>query len=122
MSGKTILVIEDDKAISADLELLLSSEGYRVTCAANGKDALAALRASAELPSLLLLDIMMPVMDGWQFRSEQSADPKLSSIPVVVMTADGQAAQKAAKMNAQGFVQKPFDIDRLLAVVAKAAA
>ena len=73
------------------------------------------------MPDGITLDVMMPIMDGWEFRNEQAKDPRLSSIPVIVMTADGHAAQKAAKMAAQGWVQKPIDIDRLLAVVASLA-
>lgn len=115
---KSILVVEDDKFISADLELLLSSEGYSVACANNGDEALSILQRSNSLPSIVLLDLMMPVMDGWEFRAAQIRDPRLASIPVVVMTADGQAAEKAKKMNAKGFVQKPFDIELLLKVIA----
>jgi CheY-like chemotaxis protein len=116
---KVILVVEDDKAIASDLKTLLSFEGYKVFCAMNGAEAIEILRSGSVSPSLVLLDLMMPVMDGWTFREHQSNDTGLATIPVVVMTADGNAAQKAEKMQAQGFLVKPFDISRLLELVAK---
>ena len=112
--GKTVLIIEDDQAIGESLELLFSSRGFDVLHAENGDDALTILRHRAALPSLLLLDIVMPVMDGWAFRSHQTQDPRLAPIPVIVMTASGNAAQKAASMAAQGWIEKPIDVARLM--------
>jgi CheY-like chemotaxis protein len=65
------------------------------------------------------LDVMMPIMDGWQFRTQQLADVKISKIPVIVVTADGNARDKAVVMNAQGWINKPFKIDEILEAVAK---
>jgi CheY-like chemotaxis protein len=118
-SQKAVLVVEDDEAIRSDLAMLLESSGYAVEQAENGDIAIKLLQSKNELPRLVILDIMMPVMDGWQFRAAQVQDSRLASIPVVVMTADGHAKQKAAKMQAQGYVQKPIDIDLFLGEVAK---
>ena len=92
---------------------VLEAEGYRVAIAANGYEALEQLRTES-LPALILLDMMMPVMDGWQFRAEQQKMPELASIPVVTVTADGNARQKALSINAAGCLAKPVTIDSLL--------
>ena len=119
--GKTILIVEDDEDILSDLNELLTGEGYNVLCAENGQIAFNLLHSLKVLPSVVLLDIMMPVMDGWQFRILQTQEPKFARIPIVVMTADGQAPQKAAKMNAPGYVQKPIDVEKLLATIIRVA-
>lgn len=117
----TILIIEDDLAIRTYLSMLLELEGFQIRQASNGQEGLNSLEKDKTLPSLIILDLMMPVMDGWQFRENQVADPEASSIPVVVMTADGHAPEKAAKMGAQGCIQKPLNIDLLLKTVNKFA-
>src|ERR1044071_1184503 len=76
-----ILVVEDDSAIREVLTDVLESEGYQVLNAANGREAIQLLRSST-LPCLILLDLMMPVMNGWQFRDEQRQDPLLAPVPV----------------------------------------
>ncbi len=113
---KTILIIEDDHAIRGDLESLLKLEGYTALTAANGEIALKLMAESTQIPDVILLDIMMPVMDGWKFREAQVLLPRIASIPVLVMTADGHAPEKAEKMNANGFVKK-IDIEKLLDLV-----
>ena len=117
-TGKTILVVEDDVDIRSALLGILEDEGYAVVGAANGAEALEHLR-SVGLPSLILLDLMMPVMNGWQFRAEQKQDQNLNRIPVVVISADGNVRQKAASIDAQGFLKKPIDLDNLLELVEK---
>jgi CheY-like chemotaxis protein len=117
--SKSILLVEDDDAIRTDLSFILTSEGYSVVAKENGQKALEYLTGRELRPDLILLDVMMPVMDGWQFRQAQIQVPEFASIPLVVMTADGHAPQKAALMSAQGFVQKPIDLDHLLDVVAQ---
>src|SRR3982074_3818832 len=92
--NKNILVVEDDPDIRAALTQILSDDGYAVATAANGQEAIDHLRRTSP-PALILLDLMMPVMDGWQFRSHQKQDPALKSIPVVIVTADGSAQNKA---------------------------
>ena len=82
-----LLLVEDDDDLREDFALILRSRGYRVEVAANGAEALARLRARAPLPCIILLDLMMPVMSGWELRSAQLADPVLAGIPVIVLTA-----------------------------------
>ena len=113
----SILVVEDDPDIRDALAAVLETEGYDVAKASDGQEALGQLRTSAT-PSLILLDLYMPVMNGWAFRAEQLRDPKLASIPVVVVSADSRVANRAADLGAAGWVGKPIDFDRLLALVA----
>ena len=110
---KRILIVEDDPDVAGSVAEVLEASGYGTTIAANGREALDRLR-SDELPDLILLDMMMPVMDGWQFRAEQRKSPALDAVPVVVVTADGNARGKAAAIQAAGQVQKPVTIDSLL--------
>jgi len=93
---------------------LLSLEGFRAASVANGREALDYLQ-DAETPRLILLDLMMPVMDGWEFRRLQQADPALRSVPVIVLSALDQA--RATGLDATAFLKKPLDFDRLLALV-----
>src|SRR5206468_2477028 len=83
--GPEVLVVEDDEAVRAMMRSALAEAGYRVQAAANGQGALAVLRVRR--PDAIVLDLMMPVMDGWAFRDEQLAVPGLRDIPVVVVTA-----------------------------------
>jgi len=114
-----ILLIEDDLDLLAVETQLLNDEGYAVTVATNGQEALTLLRASDQrpLPCLILLDLMMPVMDGWQFRAEQIRDPRLADIPVVLLTADGGAAEKRARLAAAAALTKPVTVLQLLHTV-----
>jgi CheY-like chemotaxis protein len=114
--GKTILIVEDDAATRDALAMILSAEGFAVIGAANGEEALNRLH-SPPRPDLILLDLMMPVMDGWQFRREQARDPAVSAIPVVVLSADGNVHQKAATLRAAGYLQKPIDVEPLLEMI-----
>lgn len=112
--SKRILIVEDDEDIARNLLELLSAEGYLVEHARDGKVALEKLGVSAALPSLILLDLMMPNMDGFQFRQNQELDPRLGAIPVVVMTADAQIEAKRHRLGARAFVRKPLNVDVLL--------
>jgi CheY-like chemotaxis protein len=114
--GKTILVVEDDAATREALAMILGGEGYTVVGAANGQEALGRLRGDVH-PDLILLDLMMPVMDGWQFRREQVRDPALAAIPIVVLSADGNVHQKATSLRAADYLQKPVDPEHLLEVI-----
>jgi CheY-like chemotaxis protein len=114
--GKRILVVEDDAATRDALSLILSAQGFDVQGAANGQEALALLRSGPH-PDLILLDLMMPIMDGWQFRREQTRDPTLSAIPVVVLSADGNVQPKAAALRAAGYLQKPVEVENLLEAI-----
>ena len=91
---------------------LLSLEGFRAATAANGREALEYLQGPDEKPDVILLDLMMPVMDGWQFREAQLHDPELSNIPVVVLS-----AVKDEKVSAKRHFSKPCDLDDLLDTV-----
>jgi len=108
-----LLVIEDDPAVLDALREVLEDEGHEVLVAANGREALTRLR-SENRPNLILLDLMMPVMSGWEFREAQLQDETLAAIPTVILTADGRAAQKALELQSAGFLQKPIQPDRLL--------
>ena len=112
-----VLVVEDDADIRTALIEVLADQGFRTTGAANGREALALLRGAAEKPKLVLLDLMMPVMDGEAFRSAQLTDPALKDIPVVVLTAHPRGEDTAARMHVSGFLQKPIALERLLAAV-----
>ncbi|KYF73775.1 response regulator [Sorangium cellulosum] len=118
MGEKTgrILVVEDDLDIRSILSQLLVFEGYDVEEAADGAEALALLRRDKP-PALILLDLMMPVMDGWQLRAELQRDPALSSIPVVIVSADVRAEQEASRLRVAGLLKKPLQIEPLLDLV-----
>jgi CheY-like chemotaxis protein len=115
-----VLVVEDDVDILRAIVQVLEDEGYAVRVAANGQAALDTLRApGTSLPCLILLDLMMPVMDGWGFRAAQLRDPTLAQIPVIVLTADGNAVDKGPLMNSAGALRKPVELMTLLAAVAE---
>jgi CheY-like chemotaxis protein len=111
-----VLVVEDDLAIRETLRELLEHQGFKVSAAANGREALADLAGRAS-PQLILLDLMMPVMDGVEFRTEQRRDPRLAQIPVVVISAEHRPEEKVSGMAVDGFLAKPFALDALLATV-----
>ena len=115
---KQVLIVEDDADAATSVAEVLESEGYRTALAAHGLEALESLR-NGNRPDLILLDMMMPVMDGGRFREEQRRLPKVADIPVVTMTADGDARRKAASIEAAGYVRKPLSIDGLLEVVGR---
>ncbi len=114
---KKILIVEDDACIREVMEEILESEGFEVSVAINGQEAIDNLRKTEDLPDLILLDLMMPVKDGIAFREEQKEDLRLCGIPVVLMTADGQIEAKKKKMDAMDFLKKPIDIDKFLEAV-----
>ena len=115
-SSGYILIIEDDDDIREALAQILELEGYSVREAANGREALD-ISSREPLPSLILLDLMMPVMDGWQFRSEQMKDPTLAKVPVLVISADAGVHEKVASFGAASVLPKPISLDRLLRAV-----
>lgn len=112
MAAKHILIVEDDHDVAQSVAEVLEASGYGTGIAANGREALDYLQNTQT--DLILLDMMMPVMDGWQFREEQRKLPALDSIPVVIVTADGNARGKAEAIQAAGLVSKPVTIDGLL--------
>jgi CheY-like chemotaxis protein len=115
-NARTIMVIEDDEDILSTLESFLEGEGYRVQAAANGREALEAIKAGGQLPTLILLDMRMPVLDGWQFAAafrEQYG----GAAPIVVMSAAADTAQRAQQIGATGWLSKPFELSALLEVL-----
>lgn len=114
---KRLFIVEDAIDIQTLLRKLFELEGYQVVCASNGKEALEKLQTLEELPHLILLDLMMPVMDGYEFREKQKQFDRLSQIPIVIMTADGDIQARKGRIEAIGFLRKPVDIDTLLATV-----
>jgi signal transduction histidine kinase len=111
-----ILLVEDDRSIRNALQGILEDEGYAVTTAENGRQALDQLRSSAA-PKLIVLDLRMPVMDGWEFRAAQKSDPGLARIPVLAVSADGSA--KAAAIDAEAYLRKPLSTDALLNAIGR---
>lgn len=114
--GKDILLIEDDDGTRTDLAELLEEQGYAVTAVVHGKEALDRL-ASGFRPRIILLDLMMPVMNGWEFRAELLKDPSLAAIPVVLLSGAGDLAQTAAALSAIGYCKKPLQLPRLLELI-----
>jgi CheY-like chemotaxis protein len=114
--GHHILVVDDDEDTRNSMAMVLELQGYGVVTAANGQEALERLR-DADLPCLILLDLMMPVLDGWQFRDQQRQDPALAPIPVVVVSAHGALDEKAAALDAAAYLRKPIELDQLLNTV-----
>jgi CheY-like chemotaxis protein len=111
-----ILVVDDDPASVEALCELLKKEGHDVVCAENGRQALERLREGRQF-CVILLDVMMPVMNGYEFREEQLRDSSLAPIPVFVLTADWSARKKAEELHAERFFQKPVSPPELLAAV-----
>jgi len=112
-----ILVVDDDAGIRDSLADLLDDEGYQVVTASDGRDGLAKLRQlNGSRPCVILLDLMMPVMNGPQFYAEQQRDPQLASIPVVVISADANVRAKAAQFGGE-YLAKPVKIEQVLDVV-----
>ena len=115
---RRVLVVEDDAEIRESLLEALADHGHPAEGAANGKAALDQLRGS-ELPCLILLDLMMPVMDGQTFREEQMKDPHLAQVPVVVVSADRDVGEAARTLHATAWLQKPLKVDELIKTVMK---
>jgi len=109
-----VLIVEDDDDLREMMAHMLTIEGFDAATVANGREALKYLQ-TAEKPHVILLDLMMPVMDGWEFRRQQKADPDLAPVPVIVLSALDQS--RAATVDAAAFLKKPLDFDRLLELV-----
>jgi CheY-like chemotaxis protein len=108
-----ILIVDDDRDILATMRLVLECAGYHVSTANNGAEALAQLR-SEPAPCVIFLDLMMPVMDGWEFRAEQLQDRRLAAIPVIIMTGASKSVARASSAEAAGLLEKPVALDALL--------
>jgi CheY-like chemotaxis protein len=106
---QSVLVVEDDTEIRSALQGVLKSEGYEVSTAANGAEGLEELERKK--PGLVLLDLMMPVMNGWEFLKEKNRDANLAKVPVLVISA---VAGSPNIPGALGFLKKPIDLNRLM--------
>jgi CheY-like chemotaxis protein len=117
--GKTcVMVVDDDREVRDMLRLALEQVGYMVEDASNGAEALERLHGGLR-PSLILLDLMMPTMTGWEFRDAMVRDPSLGSMPVVVLSAVERLEDAARAMGGLEFVSKPISIRRLLKLVGR---
>ena len=114
MDKKTIMVVDDDPDVRDAISELLERHGYAVVPASNGDEALHELKDRSVRPALILLDVMMPVMDGQAFCAEQQTDPELRDIPVVVFTAFGAALDGMQEIKALARLEKPMQADQLL--------
>jgi DNA-binding response OmpR family regulator len=119
-AGRTVLVIDDDPGVLEVLELALHAEGYRVVMARNGREGLE--QARVEQPHLMVVDLMMPIMDGWQFVRECRSTSLLDRTPVIILSAAHNIDQAVRDLGVQAVVAKPFDLDFLLDLVASHAA
>jgi signal transduction histidine kinase len=113
-AARRILLVEDDPDIRVSLQTILTEEGFDVVACNNGREALSRL-GSMTAPDLIILDLMMPVMDGWQFRIQQKNDPAIAQIPVIAISAD--ASSKAAAIDAAAYLSKPFDHGALMGAI-----
>ena len=112
--SSTVLIVEDDLDTREMLEQFLAIEGFHVETAENGQHALERLGAGVGA-CVIVLDLMMPVMDGWQFREEQARRADLADIPVIVVSAAGR--DRIERIQADAYVSKPIDLDELLGCV-----
>jgi CheY-like chemotaxis protein len=114
-----ILVVDDDPDCRDAVRTVLEGAGYRIAEAKDGREALAFVQKALEKPALLLLDLMMPTMDGWQLRGQLRSDPELAAIPIVIMTAHVGVLRAVSNATpATPVLAKPLDVDRLLQMVA----
>ena len=110
----TVLVIDDDPGIRRLMASFLKLEGFQSVTAANGKEALAYLRDVGAV-DVILLDLRMPVMDGWMFRREQRRDPAIADIPIVVLS--GADAERAAELAAAAWFEKPVSVPKVISAI-----
>lgn len=116
---KRVLVVEDDAALRETVAEILADAGYEVSSAGNGVEALAS--ADVERPDLILLDLMMPTMNGWQFRAAQRQRPALAQVPVIVLSACTDLEGEPSLGDVAALFAKPLDIGELLAGIRRYA-
>ena len=117
---KHILLVDDDMGILQTLGEILTDSGHRVVCAANGQEALDMLAGMLSLPHLIITDLMMPQVNGWELRHRLCTKPRWSSIPVLILSSEASALQPEAWPNGEapdGFLRKPFALSHFLRVV-----
>jgi CheY-like chemotaxis protein len=111
-----VLIVEDDLAAREPLEELLRQEGLDVQLASDGAEAHEHLRGGVR-PCVILLDLLMPGMNGYEFRAEQMRDPALAKIPVVVLSGDAFVDEKALQLGIDDYLRKPVDADQFIAAI-----
>jgi CheY-like chemotaxis protein len=109
-----ILIVDDDLDSGEAMSELLANQGFEVALAADGQRALEAMRGAHTLPDIILLDLMMPVMNGWQFRTAQLNDPQLAAVPVIILTASSASDSQLSQLKAAALFHKPVDADTLV--------
>jgi CheY-like chemotaxis protein len=114
-TNQSVLVVDDDRDVCNTIKEVLEIQGYGVVIAFDGAEALTRLRNGLR-PLVVLLDLMMPGMNGFEFREQQRRDPELAPLPIVVLSGDGRVPQKAASLGLEG-LQKPVSLRALLNVV-----
>ena len=115
----TVLVVDDDKGVCEMIRASLDGQGYKTDIAGNGREALAYLRSSPRPPGLILLDLMMPEMTGWEFRRIQQGDPSLAAIPVAIITGLPGVEGKVSAIGAVDVLYKPSRVETLTALVSR---
>ena len=113
----SVLVVDDEASVRAMLIALLEDARYDARGAANGREAIAQLRAEPARYRLILLDMMMPFMSGWDVMLAIQSDPALANIPIVMMTAGVNVREQVLDLGAVGYVSKPLDLDLLLDLI-----
>lgn len=116
MHRHRVLLVEDNEDVRTAIAMLLRVEGSGVVEASDGTEALDQLHKGPP-PCLILLDLMMPKTDGWQFRKAQVHDPSLAKIPVVLLSGAGNLPHHADELGARGYLKKPVDVDQLVHAV-----
>ena len=111
-----VLIVDDEEDIRSLMASILRMHGYQVDLAADGAAALALLRDGSH-PALILLDLMMPGVNGWELLDQLHADAKLRTIPVVLVSGAGDLETRAVSLGAAGYLRKPFDLESLVAAV-----
>jgi two-component system, chemotaxis family, chemotaxis protein CheY len=115
--GGCVCIVDDDDDIREALRFVIEMEGLRVIEAADGAAALQCIREQAVPCALILLDLMMPGMNGWEFRSRQMQDPALASIPVFILSGARDAPQHTRDLQVEGYFEKPLDLALLAKVL-----
>lgn len=113
-SAKIVLIVEDDESIRDVIAIALKAEGFNVRVASNGLQALEEIER--QRPDVILLDMLMPVMNGWEFKNRYLLTPGPYA-PIIVLTAAPDAASRAAEVSAEDFIAKPFDLKNLIKLV-----
>ncbi|HKV85387.1 MAG TPA: response regulator [Ktedonobacterales bacterium] len=116
--AKVVLIVEDDEDIREVIAISLGAEGFDVRLASNGQQALE--EVERETPDVILLDMLMPVMSGWEFKNRYFLRPGPYA-PIIVLTAAPDAARRAAEVNANDFIAKPFDLKKVTEIVRRYA-